>query len=105
LSEWSNAHNSIQPPTRPERFSDTKSLAEYRRAEADYTRKIEDAAARHREQDQRFERATSQVKEVLPRDAPVEHTYQGSKPERSGTYVITHNLSDYKGIKVERVGG
>jgi hypothetical protein len=104
-AEWSNARNNIQQPQKPEQFSSAKSLSEYRRAEAEWLRQLKEVDSRHRGHNQRFESVASQVTEVLPQDVPIEHTYQGDNPERSGTYVITHTLGDYKQIKVERAAG
>ncbi len=103
LSAWSDFRMHNPYPREPEGVLDTKSLAEYRRAVSEHERNRERVDSEHRGHNRRYEGITSRVREILPRDSTVEHTYGGDNADLAGEYRISHDFGEHNQIRIERI--
>jgi hypothetical protein len=92
VKEYRNTH---RPPVVPQSrlFEDAASLTEHKNAHTKYIQGLEDAMAEQTRSEERFEAQGAKIKDILPRDTHVIHSYtlrSSAQAARLGRYRITH---------------
>jgi hypothetical protein len=94
-----------QYPRPPSSFEDAKALADYQQRKKQWERREGAVSDPLHGTSERYEAAAERVRDILPRDVPLTHTYGGTHPERAGRYRITreHGPDASHGLKLEKL--